>query len=412
MKKSTLIFIVLSGFASFCNYAIYPALSRILPSGEFVDVTVALALFTQLSSFMLSIVALTIGITKDSSEKRAKATVEKLQTILAHIFLVIVVVFLFLSPITLRTLQLPSPLLVPILIMLTLSLVMSIVTGYLNGKQKLVKLGFVIAGAASLQLVASIAVGIITKSGVLALTAMSIASLVSTISTYVICRGDNLPKLSTVLLHKLSIYRSKADRKLLTYTILASISALAINILLVLDLLIVTARSSDAVLYTDTYIISRIVFFAGTLLVWPFLSSLKLKAHHENIKKVAQLIAVFGLISFIACVIMYEHGERILKLLLGGTYNDPRLASFAILSILYKFIYLILTSLCLIFMLYRSYWAVLIPALLCIGCGIVMSMVGPSWTTESIVGWLSSISAAVLLLAFYGYWKVSLRAAK
>ncbi len=412
MKKSTLAFIALSGFASFCNYAIYPALSRVLSSNEFVDITVALALFTQLSSFMLSIVALTIGLAKDSSEKRARATVERLQTILAHIFVVIIIVFLALSPLILEKLQLPAELLIPICLMLALSLVMSVVSGYLNGKQKLVKLGLLIAGAALLQLLVSVAVGVITKNGLLALTAMALSSLVSTIATYIICRGDNLPNLSTILLHKLSIYREKSDRKLLIYTISASLAALAINILLVLDLLIVSARGDDAELYTDMYIISRIVFFVGTLLVWPFLSGLELEKHKTNIKKFNQLSIVFGLISVITCFIMYVYGQQTLQILLGSSYSDPRLINLAILSIIYKFIYLMLTTLCLIFMVYRSYWAVSIPVLLSTACSILVITIDASWTTEKIVSWLCIISSIGLIFALYGFWKVSIRAAK
>ncbi len=412
MKKSTLAFILLSGFASFCNYAIYPALSRVLSSSEFVDITVALALFTQLSSFMLSIVALTIGLAKDSSESRARQTVERLQTILAHLFVVIIVVFLALSPLILDRLQLPAALLIPICLMLALSLVMSVISGYLNGKQKLVKLGLLIAGAALLQLVASVVVGIITKNGVLALTAMALASLATTIATYIICRNDNLPSLSTILLHKLSIYRDKADRKLLIYTIAASLAALALNILLVLDLLIVSARGIDAVLYTDMYIVSRIVFFAGMLLVWPFLSGLDLTKHKANIKKFTQLSLVFGFISVGACAVMYVYGEQSLKILLGSSYSDPRLAQLAILSIAYKFIYLMLTTLCLVFMVYRSYWAVSIPAVLSIACGVLVMTMDASWSTESIVGYLCGISAAGLLVSLYGFWKVSASAAK
>lgn len=412
MKKSTLAFILLSGFASFCNYAIYPALSRVLTPNEFVDITVALALFTQLSAFMLSIVALTIGIAKDSSDSRARQTVERLQTILAHIFVVIIVVFLALSPLILERLQLPAALLIPICMMLALSLVMSVISGYLNGKQKLVKLGLIIAGAALLQLIVSVAVGIVTKNGVMALTAMALASLASTIATYIICRNDNLPSLSTILLHKLSIYRDKSDRKLLVYTIAASLAALALNILLVLDLLIITARGTDAVLYTDMYIVSRIVFFAGMLLVWPFLSGLNLTKHKENIKKFTQLSIVFGVISIGACVVMSVYGEQTLNILLGSSYSDPRLAQLAILSIAYKFIYLMLTTLCLVFMVYRSYWAVSIPAMLSVVCGVLVVTIDASWSTESIVSYLSVISTIGLLLALYGFWRVSGKAAK
>ena len=207
MRKSTFIFIILSGLASLCNYVVYPILARILSPNEFVDISVALALFTQLSSFMLSIVALTIGLSKQEGEQTARKVVEKLQAILTHLFVVIIIVFLASSPLFLDRLHMPATLLAPISIMLGLSISMSVISGYLNGKQKLEKLGLSIVFSALMQLLLSVAAAVITKSGAVTLAAMAFGSFVAIALTYRVYQSEHLPRPSSVFEHGPSLYR-------------------------------------------------------------------------------------------------------------------------------------------------------------------------------------------------------------
>lgn len=366
MRKS-LLFIALSGFASICNYATYPVLSRLLSPKEFIDITVALALFTQLSSYMLSIVALTIGLTKEAGEKNAKSTVEKLQTILSHMFVLIITGFVLVAPVLLPRLKMSTVLLLPIFLMLGLSLIMSIISGYLNGRQRLIQLGLAIAGSAILQLLATSLAALSTSSGFWSLLAMALAALVATVLVYFFLRQERLPHIGTLLTHKFSVYKNQADRSLIKYTALASFAALALNILLIVDLMIVNTQQVDAQLYTDIYVVSRIVFFAGMLLVWPFLSQIVLDDPKGLRRRFGLITAAFAIISVGAVIGMYFLGEDILRLLLGQSIIDTRIAELSLLSIFYKFLFLVLTTICLVSMVYRSYWAVTLPIFLTIG---------------------------------------------
>lgn len=407
VKRSTLVFIFLSGIASFFNYAVYPVLSRVLSTEQFVEVTVALALFTQLSSFMLAIVALTIGLSKQSSDKESRVVVEKLQAILAHVFILLIGLFIVSSPIFIHKIRLPVSLLFPIGLMLVLSLVMSIVSGYLNGKQKLVRLGFILALSSMLQFIACIWVGIATQDGVLALYAMSLASLLSVFGVYIFGRNDNLPSPSSVFLHKLSLYKDPGIRNLLVYTICAAVAALVINVLIIIDLLVISNRQADSVLYTDMYVISRIVFFAGMLLVWPFLSHLDIKKFNNNIRPFVKLVTLFVSLSIGAAAVMFVYGQQVLSFLLGSSYNQENLATLALLSIGYKLIYLVVTTLCLIFIVVRSYWAVTTPLIMAGLYGVIWLIPNQSWSSVEVLVWLNIIGLFGLCIALYGFFSLT-----
>lgn len=232
---------------------------------EFISITVALALFTQLSSFTLAIVALTIGLSKQKNENESRDVIEKLQTVLIHLFIFVLLAFLVTSPLYFNSLNIDPSLLLPICGMLILSIAMSVISGYLNGKQKLIKLGLVLVFSAGLQLLLSASTAILTKSGVATLYAMAMGAFIAIILTYWAYKKENLPKLSSIFVHKLDIYKSKDIRKLIGYTALSSIAVLIMNILLILDLLLINSRGIDAKIYTDIYVISRIVFFGGKI---------------------------------------------------------------------------------------------------------------------------------------------------
>ncbi len=404
MKKTTFTFIILSAAASFFNYATYPALSRILNVNQFVDITVALALFTQLSSFTLTIVAITIGLSKQNGPE-LNSTIEKLQAVLAHMFLGVILIFLILSPLFMQKLHLPASMLLPICAMLALSISMSVITGYLNGKQKLVKLGTAIMLSAVLQFLLCIIVGIITKNGALALDAMALGSLISIIFIYIFYKDENLPRLSTIFIHRLDLYRSKPMRALITFTVWASLAAIATNILMIFDLLLVNNRQVDAQAYTDLYVVSRIVFFGGMLFVWPFLSNIHIGQPKHNIDLLKRLTSLFIAISVSASVVMALFGKQVVELLLGsGHQASIDIRWLAIMSIIYKFIYLMITALTLSFIVMRSYWAIGLPIVLTVvSLGFVFAS-GPNISTARLVSGLdisATMGLGVGLVAFF-----------
>lgn len=404
MRKSTFIFIVLSGLASFFNYAVYPVLARVLSADEFVDMTVALALFTQLSSFMLSIVALTIGLSKQERERDSKQVVEKLQAILTHLFLVIIVVLLATAPLYLNRIHLPAPLLLPICAMLALSISMSVISGFLNGQQKLVKLGISIAFSAFLQFVLSVGVAATTKSGALTMNAMAFGSLLAIALTYRVYRNEKLPRFSSIFTHGISLYKSKEIQSLIRFTILASLATLVMNILLIADLLLVNSRETDSKIYADTYIISRVVFFSGTLFIWPFLSNINIYKPRESTGLFYRLAGLFSLISICAIGLMVFFGHHITQILLGsdyGTRGDVK--QLAIQAIIYKFIYLLISTLTLFFIVMRNYWAVKLPLILAATSGFALLLTPSSTSTVQLIVHLNIAAAVALLGGLVGY---------
>jgi O-antigen/teichoic acid export membrane protein len=401
-------FLFLSGIASFFNYAVYPVLARILSDDEFIKITVALAVFTQLSSFMLSIVALTIGLSKQENTQTAKIIVEKLQAVLTHLFIIIVAVFLVSSPLFLDQLKIPSSMLLPICAMLALSIPLSIINGYLNGTEKLIKLGLVLVMTATLQFFLSITFGSLTKSGAVTLNAMSLGTLLAIILAYILYKNDNLPNVTSVFNHKFELYRSKEMRSIILYTVFVSLTTLITNILMVVDLLVVNSRQTDAKAYADLYIVSRVVFFSGMLFVWPFLSNLNISNRSKNKKSFWNLFGIFFLISAVSIVAMAIFGQQITGILLGASHETGNdIKTLSILAILYKFIFLIIISIVLFFIVMRSYWAVVLPIVLAITTGIFIMTTNSNTTTMYLVFGLNIISTFVMLIGIYGFYRTN-----
>jgi len=411
MKKNTIIFIILSGVASFFNYITYPILARVLNDVQFVNIAVALAIFTQLSSFMLSIVAITIGLSKQGSDNNSNSVIEKLQAVLAHLFFIITVLFLVVSPFFLDKLHLPAHLLFPICIMLALAIPVSVVSGFLNGKQKLVKLGIAITISATLQLVFSISFGVLTRSGAVALNGMALGAFVALIIIYRLYRGEGLPRLRSIFLHGFELYKSVEMRELIKYMILSSLAILIINILLIIDLLLVNSRQIDTSLYTDLYVISRIVFFGGTLFVWPFLSNVDIQHPKRNIALLLKISTLFLAITICAILIMLFFSTEVTRVLLGSNYNlGSGVKELAISSILYKFIFLMITALTLFFIVLRSYWAIWLPLVLTATIGIFVLTINDYASTFSIIFGLNIAASIGLLFGLFGFMKITMHA--
>lgn len=413
MKKSTFIFIILSGVASFFNYATYPALAHILNDEQFVSITVALAIFTQISSFTLSIVALTIGISKQKDNQSSATLIEKLQAVLIHLFLVLLALFLITSPIFFKKLSLQPSLLAPIAIMLSLSIITSVISGYLNGKGKLLKLGISLVVTAVLQLGLSVLLADLTRSGTATLFAMSGGTILSLLFIYTFYRQENLPQLMSVFTHRFTIYKSLELRSLLKYILATSISILAVNILLILDLLVINSRQQDSEIYADIYVVSRIVYFGGMLFLWPFLSNIDIYRPKRNIGLYLRLCGIFLGITVGALIAMQVFGRQITHILFGSQYQSWSVAKdLALLAILYKFNFLVITSLVMFFIVLRDYWAVRLSIITTVGLCAFVYLSGPSISSTTFVQGLNIISFLAIMCGLFGFFQVSRRITK
>jgi len=357
---------MLSAIASAINYAAYPILSRILVDTEYIHITVSLSVLTQITTFLSSIVAITIGLSKDEKSKDRPNDVQLLQASLFRVFLIVTVVFLALSPIVMNSIKTPLLFAIPIAIMMIVSVPLAIMSGYLNGRGLMTKLGLLTVISAGLQLTIGASIAYATKSGLLALTGMALAQVIAITLVRIIFAKDNLPKLKVSLGKSTNVAGHPHIRHLLVYGLFASIAIMAMNIAQIADLLLIqTLKNTDIKLYTDIYILSRIVFFAGIIFIWPFLGELDIRAHALNRKPFFKLIGIFSAIVIATIIVITFFGTNITQLLFGENYSNEHLRTLGVLSILYKFFFLIITAATLYFIVFRNYVAVWLSLGIC-----------------------------------------------
>jgi O-antigen/teichoic acid export membrane protein len=403
MKKSIAfgVFILFSVFASFLNYLTYPILSRLLQSSDFVDATVALSLLSQMSMFLSSIVALTVGLTKEGSGNSAKKLVEQLQQELLVIFLVLIAIFLSTSYFIFQPIQLSPLFAVPISIMLLLSIPISIYSGYMNGKGKLVKLASIALIAASLQLFVAVFAATITKSSLISLLGMALGQILALGLIVIVFKSEEMPRISLRFKDKL-INQTNHMRELIKYTLFASFGVLIINLLQISDLLIFKRRPDDIVMFTDVYIISRVVFFAGIIFIWPLLSKIDIKKKRNNIKPIALFGSLVTLIGGAAIGVIVVSGEYITKILFNNTYDQTILFQISSLAIIFKCMFLILTALTLYSIVIRSYLAFWVPSIIALAIIVVAFLDRPDIPQITVLMVLNIIALGGSILFIVG----------
>lgn len=399
-NKFVLYFVVLSLIGSFFNYITYPVLARVLPDNQFVSMTVALSLLTQMSTIMSSLVAISTSITKEK-DADANNKIEILQTVIIYLLLVLILIFLIVSPLVLPAINLNYLYLIPICSMLLFAVPVSVISGYLNGKKLLVKLGLVVAGYAVIQFIFSVYVGIISKSGIQSLIAMALGQLISIVFIYIFLRNDQLPNVLKIIEHnKVDIF-SKNIKKLVLFTILSSVGVMIVNLLQITDLLAVQSRNIDNKMYTDLYIIGRAVFFAGTIFIWPLVSSAELKNGKHNLmlfKKFILTILFFGILS-IAAIAFF--GRTVTTVLFGTSYSANTYSTIGVVSIVYKLVYIILYSLIVFFTVMKNKLAFTLPVVLALANIIYLAVLPKNISTIGMLTGLTAIATTGLCAGLY-----------
>lgn len=356
-KKSIIFFVAFSVLASGLNYIVYPLFSRILEPSEYVSITTSLSLFTQISAFLSSILAITIGLSKSEKGGDTNNKIELLQSFLFKLFSTLAVIFLIASPILMASAHIPVWFAFPIAIMMLFSIPLMVISGYLNGKNQMIKLGIVTAISASSQFIIGLSTAAISKSGLATMLSMSIAQIITLIIIYRVFSKDKLPGIVKPIMRPLRA--SKGMGNLLVYTAFASIAIMAVSLIQIVDLfLLQQVAGTDTKFYTDIYVVSRIVFFAGMIFIWPFLGEINLDHHHVNRKPFLKVISYFTIITLSAIGLFYFFGDTLAHLLFGADYSLSLIQHISILSVLYKFLMLIITAVVLYFVVLRSYIAI------------------------------------------------------
>lgn len=402
-KKHIIIFIALNVIASFFNYATYPAVARLLPANQFVHLTVALSLLTQMSTLLSSIVVISTSLTKEKT-KKSHHSIEVLQSATIYLLLAVIALFLLFSPYILPLIKVPILFVLPIGLMLLLAVPISVVSGYLNGKRLLTKLGLTAAGSAILQFSATAIIAKSTRSGSLALLAMAGAQLVAIAIIYTLLKKEKLPNIRAIFKHSAHEFTNQNMRALIRFTLLASIGVMLINLLQILDLLVVQSRQVDEKMYADLYIISRTVFFAGTIFVWPFIAATDLQNAKINIQQFLKLCALLLVIGAGAALGVVIFGKLATQILFGTSYSTDTYLSVGTLSIAYKFSYMVLYAALLFFIVMRNYLAVIIPICMAIISALYVALTPHSSTVELLIG-LNVVALIGALVSVYGVLK-------
>lgn len=370
MKKDTLLFMLFSVLASGLNYLVYPLLSRILPSSEYIDITVALSLLTQISTFLSSIIAITIGISKRESPD-TKMKIQALQTFLFKAFLVLSLVFIVLSPAITSSVHLPILFVVPIILMMLFSIPVTVISGYLNGINALTKLGLVALISASLQFIVAITVATTTHNGFFTMITMTVAQLITIFIIYRLFASLSLPSISSPFA---PVKKQLLDKKFMIYIAFAAASIMAVSIAQIADLLIIqNIKNVDIKFYTDIYVISRIVFFAGMILIWPFLGKIHISTLRKNFRPFISLVATFIAMGAVAVLALVLGGDIIVKILFNSAYEAQSVGLVGSLSVLFKISMLIITVATLYFIVMHRYMAAII-SVVCSGTLISYSL--------------------------------------
>lgn len=398
-QRALIVFIFCSILASTLSYVLYPLLSRLVSESDYVSITLALSLFTQISAFLSSIVAITIGISRSyKNQETGRKLIASLQSFLFYCFIVIGLIFLSISPFILPTLHLSPNYSIPIVLMLLCSIPITIISGYFNGRGQMSKLGFITFMAAFIQFCAAIGAAYWTRSGFTVLCIMATAQFITILSIFTIFHQDRLHKL-LVLENPKKLFSTSTIRSLIRYTAIASGAIMTINILQIADLLIIQSQQIEPKFYTDIYIVSRAVFFAGMILIWPFLGTLDLKQRANNLKPFLRLIGYFTILSVAAVAGSALFSEQIFHLLFGSHYAAPAVLPPLILSVIFKYLFLILTAICLYYTVVRSYISPIIVLVACLAFTYYQFSIAPHQKSLNEV--LSSITVIAFLLVIF-----------
>lgn len=333
-------------------------LSRILPSAEYVNITVSLSLFTQVSMFLSSIVAVTISLSKFGDEKSAHVRVSQLQSIILKVFLFLAAAFLIVSPIIMKWADTPLSFALPITTMMLFSIPVTIISGYMNGRNLIVQLGLITFMSATTQFIFAITASLMFGSGLITIVFMTLSQLISIILVYSLFQRYSLPLLSLKNILGSSL-RSKESSRLVRYTVASGIAVMAISLVQLLDLIAAQRLAGiDMKQYTDIYVLGRIIFFTGMIMVWPFLGVINVSNLRKNISPFVKICLFFLLTLVFMMGILVIASEPLTKLLFAKAYPLSSIGAVAFLSMSFKALLLIITASILYFIVIRNQIAV------------------------------------------------------
>ncbi len=308
------LFALLSLVGAVLNYALYPALTRVLHPTEFGDFTAVLAISNQVLGIMLAFNLSSISLVKTYPEDDAREKAQIIQKVLIWLLLGATAMLLVASPLISRQLHIVDPLTFIILALVLVATVPAVIwTGYLQGHQRIINVGIytVISAFSKVALAFLFARLWGVSGGLLGVLAGVMLAIVALRLT----AGVRLPSLRSSLT---SITTSEWAfvRESVTYL---GISVLVVGMLSVLqniDIIFAKALFSPAVagVYSGISVLSNALYFLAFLLVWIVLPTVSPANPRHNRRLLRTSYSLLALMAVGAMA-----GEYLLRNVLAGS---------------------------------------------------------------------------------------------
>ena len=160
--------------------------------------------------------------------------------------------------------------------------------------------------------------------------------------------------------------------------------------------------------YTDLYILGRVIFFAGMMLVWPFLGGINIKQLHTNLKPLLKLIAFFVSLLIAMIGLLWVASEPLTQVMFGVAYTFDSVGAIVFLSMIYKVLLLILTVIILYFIVIRNASAVWLSVIVSASLFIASWIVPSSTSSAQLLLILNLIASVATVVGIAQVLRVSL----
>lgn len=328
------------------NYAIYPLSNRLLNQDEFNVVVIVLSLALQATSLLaaLNIIAFRYSLNKSSG-----ALVAPVQRFFLWSCMVFSAAFLLASPMIGSVLHINSFIyFLLISLFVLLSVPQYVLTGVLQANHKLGKLGIAIVITACTQLILTIILG--RYFGASGVVGANVIGLCVGLFIYFLFGQKHIEK-SGGLLYKIP---NNNDLRLLAkqkkYISSVIFTTIILGFLPTIDLFFIQAKISDqSPEYATPYLIGKLIYFAGAILMWTIIPRLFRQSEDVRNRLVSQISLAIIPLSAIGIMFVYLLREPLISLF--GTPYTPELGEWAVLGALHKlvcilFLFLTTISLC------------------------------------------------------------------
>jgi O-antigen/teichoic acid export membrane protein len=314
------IFLVLSVLAAALNYALYPAIARVLGPANFGDFTTVLALSNQILGILLAFNLTSIYLVKNNAEEAALESAQSIQKVLIWLFVGLTIAVTVISPFINHGLKLSSPYsLIVLTVMLIVAVPAVMWTGYLQGHKKLGAVGIYSVSSSLFKFVLALAFAKIwgVNGGLLGVLVGTIGGI---IVLYVFA-GVKLPSISSVF-----VKLTKSDRvflKSMRLYIIGSVIVVGImSILQNIDILFAKSffPPSEAGVYTGISIISNALYYVSFLMVWVLLPQVSPHDSARNKKLLLYAYSILAALGVVAITVAAFFGKNIITLLLGEKF--------------------------------------------------------------------------------------------